>query len=410
MLKRFDRYLAGLIVVPLVATLLVSAMLLLLDKMLKLFDFVVNEGGPVSVVWRMLGNMIPEYLSLGIPIGLVLGIILSFRKLALNSELDSVSSSGVSYLRLLKVPMAFAVVLMALNVLIVGFLQPYSRYAYEGLRFELRSGALGASIKVGEFANMGKGFTLRVDEAQNAGRDLMGIFAHTSTKSGSAMTAMAEKGQFLATDDPNVILFRLTNGVLVQTRPGDASPRLLNFNLHDIPIDLPEIEAFRARGGRELELTLPELYSLSGDPAIDAATRREYRANLHRRLIQPFLLLVLPFFAMALAVPAKRNSSALGVFIGVIGLVVYNEVSEAGERMAVRGELDPVLAQWVPFTIFTLTSLAMFYRLAYVAGPPPLASLDHWIAKQTKAIIKLFPKRRKPSRKSRQASAAGEAR
>ena len=37
---------------------------------------------------------------------------------------------------------------------IVGFLQPYSRYAYEGLRFELRSGALGASIKVGEFTRI----------------------------------------------------------------------------------------------------------------------------------------------------------------------------------------------------------------------------------------------------------------
>ena len=31
-------------------------MLLLLDKMLRLFDFVVSEGGPVNVVWRMLAN------------------------------------------------------------------------------------------------------------------------------------------------------------------------------------------------------------------------------------------------------------------------------------------------------------------------------------------------------------------
>ena len=54
-------------------------MLLVLDKMLRLFDFVAAEGGPVSVVWRMLANLIPEYLSLGIPIGLLLGILLAFR-------------------------------------------------------------------------------------------------------------------------------------------------------------------------------------------------------------------------------------------------------------------------------------------------------------------------------------------
>ncbi|MBC7521145.1 MAG: hypothetical protein H7268_08645, partial [Sandarakinorhabdus sp.] len=51
-LTRFDRYLARLIVVPLVSSLVTAAMLLLLDRMLRLFDFVMNEGGPVSVVWR----------------------------------------------------------------------------------------------------------------------------------------------------------------------------------------------------------------------------------------------------------------------------------------------------------------------------------------------------------------------
>lgn len=76
---RIDRYLARLIAVPLLATLVLSAMLLLLDKMLRLFDFVISEGGPVRVIWRMLANMIPEYMSLGIPLGLMLGILLAFR-------------------------------------------------------------------------------------------------------------------------------------------------------------------------------------------------------------------------------------------------------------------------------------------------------------------------------------------
>jgi lipopolysaccharide export system permease protein len=58
-----DRYLARLIAVPLISSLVIAAMLLLLEKMLRLFDFVAEEGGPVSVVWRMLANLIPEYLS-----------------------------------------------------------------------------------------------------------------------------------------------------------------------------------------------------------------------------------------------------------------------------------------------------------------------------------------------------------
>ncbi len=212
---RFDRYLARLIALPLLATLMISAMLLLLEKMLKLFDFVVNEGGPVSVVWAMLGNLIPQYLGLGIPIGLLLGVLLAFRKLALSSELDALRAVGISYNRLLLVPYLYAAALGLLTLIIVGFVQPYTRYAYEGLQFELRSGALGASIKVGEFATLGKRMTLRVEESHNQGQDLHGIFVRAESKSGKTLAVSAERGTFLATDDPDVILLRLTNGELL---------------------------------------------------------------------------------------------------------------------------------------------------------------------------------------------------
>src|SRR5690349_9170675 len=146
-----DRYLARSIAAPLLGTLILAAMLLILDKMLRLFQYVVDAGGPVSVVWRMLANLLPEYLALGIPIGLMLGILLAFRKLALSSELDALRGIGVGYGRLLRVPYAYAIPLAALNLFIVGYLEPYTEYKYESLRFDLNSGALGAAIKVGEF-------------------------------------------------------------------------------------------------------------------------------------------------------------------------------------------------------------------------------------------------------------------
>src|SRR5215212_10145344 len=121
-----DRYLAKSIAVPLVGSLLLAAMLLVLDKMLRLFQYVVDAGGPVSVVWRMLANLLPEYLALAIPIGLMLGILLAFRKLALSSELDALRGIGIGYGRLLRVPYFYAVPLMFINLAIVGYLEPAS--------------------------------------------------------------------------------------------------------------------------------------------------------------------------------------------------------------------------------------------------------------------------------------------
>src|SRR5206468_6265836 len=180
-----DRYLARTIAVPLIGTLILAAMLLVLDKMLRLFQYVVDAGGPVSVVWRMLANLLPEYLSLGIPIGLMLGILLAFRKLALSSELDALRGIGIGYSRLLRIPFVYAIPLTILNLVIVGYLEPYTHYRYEGLRFDLRSGALGAAIKVGEFNQLGKHLTLRIERSEKGGTQLHGIFVQSEDGKGN---------------------------------------------------------------------------------------------------------------------------------------------------------------------------------------------------------------------------------
>ena len=315
MLTSTDRYIARLIAVPLASTLVISAMLLVLDKMLRLFDFVAAQGGPVSVVWRMLANMLPEYLALGIPIGLMLGILLALRRLALSSELDVLRGVGFTPAQLMRVPYMYAAALALVNLAIVGFIQPYSRYAYEGLSYELRSGALGASIKIGEFANLGKGMTLRIEESYDNGRDLRGIFVRVEQKKDQSLAVTAARGTFLATDDPDTIILRLTDGVLVQRSPNLASPRILSFSGHDLPIALPKIETFRSRGNADRELTLPELVRVGAAEKTESKTRNEVLANMNFRLAEVAMMFLLPLAALAFAIPPKRSTSALGVFL-----------------------------------------------------------------------------------------------
>ena len=395
MLSATDRYLARLIAVPLLATLIISAMLLVIDKMVRLFDFVVSEGGPVSVVWRMLANLLPEYLSLGIPIGLLLGILFAFRRLALSSELDALHSVGLSYGRLLRVPYAYAVALALINLGIVGYVQPYARYAYEGLRFELRSGALGASIKVGEFTKLGKNMTLRIEQSANQGRELAGIFVMARDKKGKTLAVTAKTGTFLATDDPDTIIFRLQNGVLVHNAPTFKAPRILSFTSHDLPIDLPKIENFRGRGGGFLERTIPELVRVGGDKSVTKMQRNEARANFHFRLVEVAMMMLLPLLAIALAVPPKRSASALGVFLSIVMVVAYHKINEYAQSMGALGRLDPFFALWLPFLAFAALISYMYYIIAHVPGGQPIGALEVGFAKIGKSIRRLLNQHRR---------------
>ena len=382
-----DRYLARQIAVPLIGSLILAAMLLVLDKMLRLFQYVVDAGGPVSVVWRMLANLLPEYLALGIPIGLMLGILLAFRKLALSSELDALRGIGVGYGRLLRVPYLYAVPLMFLNLAIVGYVEPWSHYRYEGLRFDLKSGALGAAIKVGEFNRLGRNLTLRIDRSENEGTRLHGIFVQMHDGD-MAVAATAEHGQFLSTDDADTILFRLERGRLVQDSPNFTTPRTLAFDSYDLPISLPVIDQFRFRGVNESdELFLHELWRIGyGGGAQSERQLLQAQSTLHFRLVEVLMMLMLPLLAVALAVPPKRSSSALGIFIGILIVVAYHKVNQYAEQAGAQGRLDPALALWVPLVLLSALIVWMYHVLAHRPGGQPIGAIERLAAKLGKAV------------------------
>jgi lipopolysaccharide export system permease protein len=389
-----DRYLARSIAVPLVGSLILAAMLLLLDKMLRLFQYVVDAGGPVSVVWRMLANLLPEYLSLGIPIGLMLGILLAFRKFALSSELDALRGMGVGYARLLRVPFAFTIPLALINLFIVGYLEPYTHYRYEGLRFDLKSGALGGAIKVGEFIQRGWRLTLRIDRREKKGTQLHGIFVETDDGKGMTVAATAQQGRFLSTDDPDTILFRLTKGRLIQDSPRFSTPRTLAFDTYDLPVKLPMIDQFRRRGGSASdELYLHELWRTGyGGATADEHQKLEAQANFNFRIAEVLMMFMLPFLAVSLAVPPKRSTSALGIFVAILVVVAYHKVNQYGQQAASNGEINPILALGVPLVVLAAVIVWMYRVLAYRPGGQPIAALERVAASTAKLFRGLVPR------------------
>jgi lipopolysaccharide export system permease protein len=343
--------------------------------------------------------MMPEYASLAIPLGLLLGVLMAFRKLATSSELDVMRAVGQSYGRLLRVPYAIALVLIAINVALVFYVQPISRYWYERLDYELRSGALGASIKVGEFTTLKDRMALRIERSEDDGRRLVGIFARVANEKGQVLSISAKEGAFLATsDNPDTIILRLSDGIIVQDMGGETTPRVLSFTRHDLPIDLPAVERFRARGDETREYILPELLRIGwGGQAEDRAAEAGSQASFNFRLVEVVMMLLMPLLAVALAIPPKRSTSALGVFVSIVMVVAYHKINQYAEDYATLGRVDPTLALWLPFALFAGLILWMYWRVAHVPGGQAIGALETAFSKLGKRLRKLFG-RRSPSR------------
>jgi len=400
-LPAIDRYILRLTIVPMVGVFVLAASLLVLDKMLRLLDFVAVQGGPIGVVFKMLATMMPEYASLAIPLGLLLGVLMAFRKLATSSELDVMRAVGQGYTRLLRVPYAIAAILIAINVALVFYVQPVSRYWYERLDYELRSGALGASIKVGEFTTLKDRMALRIERSEDDGRRLVGIFARVANDKGDVLSISADEGAFLATsDNPDTIILRLTDGVIVQDMGGTSTPRVLSFTRHDLPIDLPAIERFRERGDESREYLLPELLELGwNDNQVSEAEQTSSQAAFSYRMVEVVMMLMLPLLAVALAIPPKRSTSALGVFVSIVMVVAYHKVNQYGQSVAELGRVDPLLALWGPFTLFAALIGWMYFRVAFVPGGQAIGALESFYAKIAKRVRALLRRRGRARRR-----------
>lgn len=368
-----DRYIARLMAKPLAIVLALSAMILLLDKLRRLLDFVVNEGGSPRIVFSLLANIAPTYISFGVVLGSLLSVVLAFRKLAMSAELDVLRASGVSYARMLAMPFCFAIVLAAVNFLLIGFAQPHARYAYKQIEFDLQSGALGMTIRPGEFNRIGKASTLWIGKISDGRLD--DVFIRTSGGQHS-LTISAAHARVLEAPERDVLLFRLGRGVLVEQNENFSVPRILSFTSYDMRVPLPKTVGGLGRGSDADELTIPELARLAKMPTDGPVEQTVAAANFHFRLVQVATLLVLPMLGLALAVPPKRTESGVGIFASVVLLVLWYKVDQYALMRAAAGGLNPVIGLWGTFAIFAALSAYLYDRFAHRIGSRPLGAIE----------------------------------
>ncbi len=106
------------------------------------------------------------------------------------------------------------------------------------------------------------------------------------------------------------------------------------------------------------------------------------------------MMLMLPLLAIALAVPPKRSSSSLGIFMGIVMVVTYHKINQYAESAGAQGRLQPELALWLPFLAFVILIGWMYHVIAHRPGGQPIGALEAGSAKLVKTIRKLLPQRR----------------
>src|SRR3546814_17061514 len=97
-------------------------------------------------------------------------------------------------------------------------------------------------------------------------------------------------------------------------------------------------------------------------------------------MVEVMSLFLIPLIAVALAVPPKRSTSSLGVFLSIVLLVTQHKINQYAEDLGARGTIDPLIALWVPYLLFAALAIWMSYTIAHVPGGQPMRALERTAA------------------------------
>ncbi len=119
-----DRYVLTEVLKPLSVALGIGLMVLLSERLVRLLDITLGKKNSFSVVFELLGYLVPHYLGIALPAALFLGLLFGFNKLSKNSEIDAMLAAGISLHRMARPVIHFSILLALVSVFIFGWLQP----------------------------------------------------------------------------------------------------------------------------------------------------------------------------------------------------------------------------------------------------------------------------------------------
>lgn len=351
-LYRLDRYILGKYLKTfLLALVLIVVIIITFDVSEKLDKFLSHHATFQQVVFDYYCNFLPGFVNLYSPLFIFIAVLYFTSKMAGNSEVVAILSSGVSYHRMLR-PYLYGSLIVAVLVLILGNLViPVSnRHLIEFEEQYIKSKATSYYRNIHFQADRGvqvyaESYDVAQQRATRFRREEFDAEGHLLRR---------ETADFIKYDSADGI-WRCSNYV-VRTIDGDNEQLtfkpLLRDDLGIMPDDLDLLSK------RIETMTTPTLIRhISREKMRGTGTVKEAELELYQRLFNPIAIVVMTFIGVAIAARKSRGGTGMHMAIGItlaFAFIVFMKVTTV---FATSGNLTPALAVLLPQIVFGIAAL-----------------------------------------------------
>ena len=350
---------------------LLFTFVLLIRYLLPLLElFVRGVASPLDLL-RLFSYLLPNFLTLTLPMAVLIGILLGLSRLAADSEITAMRASGMGVTTFLRIvsPLAMAVWLFALyNALVIA---PRATQAL--LRYEEQAKSTQASVAVQPrvFYEDLKNYVLYVQDVlpgTNGSALWRNVFLADLSNPANPHIITAKDAIVLGGNGQTLHL-ELENGARHDTAPSrnNADPAqydLSTFTSSDLPVQTGQGEETEHITRRDTPLqALPSqaLWRLSQRPSKATQT---YSIELQRRLATPTACLVLMLIGVPLGLSSKRGGKGAAFVLTLLLVLLYYFASTMGIALARDGKLPALVGVWAANLLFTAAGLTLLQQMS----------------------------------------------
>ncbi len=369
MLKILDRYLTREVLLPSCLALVVLTFVLEIPVILREGSTLITQGVAWTIVGRVLLTLLPQALSITIPMALLLGILIGFGRMSADREFVAMQACGVSLFRLLRPIALLATLGTAATAYETIIALPDANQTFREITVGVVADTIDKSVKPRVFFTQFPDRVIYVQDLPPTGgwRD---VFLADSTNADHTTVYFAKEGR--------ISVDRVKKTVTVQLLDGTSHTTLLSrpdqyegtqFKELTLSID-PETIFKRPPPKGTQEKTIGELRQTIAEAASRGQTANAEQFFIQLKFSLAFACPVLALIGLALGATNRKDGKLASFVLGIGVIFAYYVLLYGARAFGMTGRISPTWAPWIANIVLGALGVALTAWRARVAERP----------------------------------------
>lgn len=292
------RYLVKQVVSTSMVVVALLTLIIMGGRLIKYFGVAAQGRLDPSILLSIIGYRLPEFLTLILPLGFFIGLMLVFGRLYIDHEMAVLNSSGVGRNQLSKLLIPLTTVFLVVQIALMVWISPWGLRKFEQLTSAQAVRTGFDLVRPKEFVSSGP-YTIYASDLSEDRKNLRDIMFYQRAKQDNKpdVIILAREAKRVDVPDDTANVVDLIDGRRYEVYPGQPHYSQAEFKSYRLRIE--NNKEAQVSGDQAESMKISKLWKKRQDPVV--------QSELGWRIFGPFIIVIALMLATVLAEVSPRQ-------------------------------------------------------------------------------------------------------